>query len=212
MKLRELMEMADLDDMSSGMKIGRLGADRQRKALSALDDWIRGGDPLEFTQFLYALHSDPSQLKDADKKKQYKNGGQVRGNALEKGMQVLATYNQYNQGAEAIEILGITDDNDAIKGSREKVVWTSVRAMLKAKGFTSLKALYDSHLKVAQDFYQAQRAGKIPKYEKLDQGNPVLYTRDMTNDDEGAWYYLFEGRWARGSGAEKLSFYKLVEV
>jgi len=33
-----------------------------------------------------------------------------------------------------------------------------------------------------------------------------MVARDLEDGKEGPWYYLFNGRWSRGSGAEALTF------
>lgn len=114
----------------------------------------------------------------------YKSSGVVSGNALKKGDIVTGSYNHYNQGMDLYEILGVTDRDD------EKPNYDSVKAVMQKYGVSSLKGI-----------------------EELDNGDKIyLVVRDLEDGDEGAWFYVFKGRWCRGSGAEALTFTRAVEV
>ena len=105
----------------------------------------------------------------------------ILGSKLEKGQIVLASYNANNQGAHIYEIKGLTDQEN------EKVNFDSVKDVLKKYDVRSLKALEDA----TNDVH--------------------LVVKDLESGDEGAWFYLYNGRWSRGSGAEALTF-SLVEL
>ena len=111
----------------------------------------------------------------------YKFTKKILGSKLEKGQFVLADYNSSNQGAHVYEIKGLTDQEN------EKVNFDSVKDVLKKYDVASLKALEN----VTNDVH--------------------LVVKDLESGDEGAWFYLYNGRWSRGSGAEALTF-SLVEL
>jgi hypothetical protein len=104
-------------------------------------------------------------------------GAPVPATALKKGMRVLAQYKSYNEGEDRVEVLGIAKGNSGEGG----VEFDSVRDAMKAAGVTSLRALEGM-----DDYF--------------------LVVRDLPYGDSGPWYYLFKGRWCRGSGAERLTF------
>ncbi len=102
----------------------------------------------------------------------------LTGVALSKGQIVLAAYNEYNQGADVYEILGFN-----LGGKNEdEVVFSSVKELLSHAGYKSLAAL--------------DAAG----------GDARMVVKDLDSGESGGWFYIYKGRWARGSGAEKLSF------
>lgn len=106
----------------------------------------------------------------------FTSAGSVLASRLKVGMTVLATYNSSNQGADLVEIMGVIVEQNDNKTTRQ-----SVKEALAAIGVTSLKSVpgeYDIRLEVA----------------------------DVEDGDYGDWYYLYEGRFCRGSGAEPLSF------
>jgi FAD synthase len=124
--------------------------------------------------------------------KEYKVVRSLQHSELKKGMIVLATYNAYNQGAEVYEILGLTDDDE--KYGEGGIKFDSVRELLKNKNAKSLKELEDIQSKNKYGYHS------------------YLYVRDLNDKEEGPWFYLYNGFWSRGSGAEKLSFWLLEEV
>jgi len=129
--------------------------------------------------------------------KEYKATKRLAGNALKKGMIVLARYNSFNQGVDICKIIGVTGDDKAY--GEGGVKFNSVRECLNHYDVKSVKEL-----------------------EKLQEENEYgfqsyLFVEDMedvedTKNQRGPWYYIDEGRWCRGSGAEKLSFTLLEEV
>lgn len=125
---------------------------------------------------------DPGPYDDAPRG--YSIGNPVRATELVAGMSVAATYNKYNHGTDFIKVLGFNTTND------DKVQYRSVRELFRATGTRSLDELSDRHEAhmVAQEILEDGRLG-----------------------DRGGWYYPFEGRWARGSGAEPLSFRMLTK-
>lgn len=116
----------------------------------------------------------------------------VRGNTLKAGMLLLATYNQFNTGADLVEVLGFTDTDVAY--GEGGVVFKDVKDVFKKEGVSSLKAL-----EIKQNLNEYGH-------------HTYMVVRDVDGGDSGARYYLFEGRWSRGSGAEALSFTLMEEV
>ena len=116
--------------------------------------------------------------------KTYKAKGPVKGSQLAKGMIVLATYSSTNQGTDLYEILGIADDDT------EEVKYASVKEAMKVNNLMTLKAMED-----------------------IEEKKPFrLVVKNLEDNTSGAWFYLFQGRWSRGSGAEKLSFVLMEET
>jgi len=109
----------------------------------------------------------------------------VNGSTLEAGMIVFASHDKYNTGAELYEVKGFCEGRDG------PVKFKSVKEAFKAHGVSSLKALE----KVGDE-----DNSKVVR----------LVVKDIADGQEGDFFYLFEGRWSYGSGAEPLSF-TLVE-
>ena len=129
--------------------------------------------------------------------KEYKAVKRLPGNSLKKGMVVLAHYNSFNQGVDICKILGVTGDEKP--HGEGGIKFNSVRECMNHHDVKTIKALealqdeneygYQSHL-----FVEDMEDVEDPRHKR------------------GPWYYLHEGRWCRGSGAEKLSFVLLEEV
>lgn len=122
----------------------------------------------------------------------FEYGRKVRGNTLKRGMLLAAYYNNFNEGTDFIEILGVTGNDQ--KYGEGGVKYNSVKECFQANGVRSLKQLEekDSENEYGYGHY--------------------LVAKDLIRGESGAWYYLFEGRWSRGSGAEALSFTEIHYV
>ena len=116
----------------------------------------------------------------------------LQGRSICAGMHVLASYNKYNQGADLYEVLGFTDHKQVY--GEGGVVFNSVREVFKHYGVKSLVDLE-----------------KLQNKNEYGHGT-YMVIKDMDTGAAGAWFYLFEGRWSRGSGAEPLSFTKMERV
>ena len=122
----------------------------------------------------------------------YKAVRPVKALALKRGMTVLASYNKYNQGVELVEILGFTDNDEQYGAGGVK--FDSLEELMSAKNVTSI-------------------AGLEALQEKEPYGHHFyMVIRDLENGDEGPFYYFFEGRIVRGSGAEPLTFTEVKKV
>ena len=128
------------------------------------------------------------------------NGSMFRGirriqqTELKAGMVVLAGYAHYNNGVDVCEVLGFTGwDESYGKGG---VKFQSLKELMSAEDVSTPKQL---EAKQDENEYGYQS---------------YLVVRELDTDvpDEGPWYYQYEGRWVRGSGAEALSFVLLEEV
>jgi len=128
--------------------------------------------------------------------KGYKLGKNLQGKALKKGMKVAAVYSDFNKGVDFNEILGVSGND--VKYGKGAIRYASVQEALKANGVKTLKALE------AKDDETSKTAGYGHRHQ--------LCIRDMHSRDKGCWYYLYNGRWARGSGAEKLTFVELEKA
>lgn len=135
-----------------------------------------------------AIAGEPIETKNGT----YKVTGRVNGLGLSKGMVVLATYNSHNQGSRLYEILGVTGHEE--KYGEGGVKFNSVKECLQHYNVNSLKELED-----------LQDKNEYPNHS-------YLVVRDLNDNDSGPWFYLYKGRWSRGSGAEALSFYTVEKV
>lgn len=127
----------------------------------------------------------------------FRLGRQIRGNMLKRGMKLAAVYSKVNEGIDYIEVLGFTGNNE--KYGEGGVKYNSVKEIFRAhRGISSLKALEASDNEKEYGYGHYLCARDL---------NPDPDTRE--EHKQGCWYYLFEGRWCRGSGAEPLSFYEL---
>jgi len=180
--LKESNHVKKLGEMAMTPHEMSSGMMRDKNAIVAKEAFFSGADDL----VIYDEKKKTYTKYKADKK--------VKGGSLQKGMKVAAAYNHYNQGVDFVEILGVTGTEK--KYGEGGVKFKSVKDAMKSIGVKSLKAMEDwqdnSGLEYGHHFY--------------------LYCKDLQTGDEGAWYYLYEGRWARGSGAEKLSFVTLKEI
>ena len=131
-------------------------------------------------------HGTILDIENKDILESYTAQRNIQGRTVAKGMVVLASYNAYNQGANLYEVLGFTGDDH--KYGKGDVMFDSVKDIFKHYGVKSLKVL--------EELQNKNEYGK----------SSYMVVRDLHSGDEGAWFYIFEGRWCRGSGAEPLSF------
>ena len=121
--------------------------------------------------------------------KTYTSKGTISSTKLEPGMFVLISYNSTNQGADIYEFMGYTDDPN-----KQDVV--------KYKTIQELKDKY--------------KVASLPKLENVELDNSdidfAMIVKDVKTEEVGGWFYLYEGKWSRGSGAESLSFTLIEEV
>ena len=122
-------------------------------------------------------------------KPQFRIGKMVRGNTLKRGMKLAAFYNAVNEGVDYIEVLGFTGNDQ--KYGEGGVKYNSAKHMLQANSVKTLK-----HLETKDN----TREYGYHHY---------MVAKDLEEGNEGPWYYLYNGRWSRGSGAEALSFKEL---
>lgn len=114
----------------------------------------------------------------------------VRGSNLSKGMLLSASYNRFNEGTNYVEILGVICKPVDDYADPTKPDFDSVREAFKAAKVSSLPDLE----KKARDDNKMYR----------------LLIRDLCDNDTGDYYYLYDGKWCRGSGAEPLQFCPLT--
>lgn len=110
----------------------------------------------------------------------------VKGDALAKDMLVMASYKSTNQGAQLYQVLGFTDDKDEY--GEGGVKFDSVKQLFAAKKVSSLKELEELQKKNKYGY------------------SSYMVVADLEDKESGPWFYVFEGKWSRGSGAEPLSF------
>lgn len=131
------------------------------------------------------------------KKGNFKATKSIKSTELKPGDIFMGSYNQVNQGANIYEFLGITDDSTKYGEQFEKngkIAFKTVKECLKYYKVSSLKALEDLQDKNEYGYHS------------------YMCVKDLIDGDEGAWFYLFRGRWSRGSGAEPLSFTLLQKI
>jgi len=126
----------------------------------------------------------------------------VHGKSLKAGMIVLAKYNSTNFGVDLMKIHGLTDCiNTYGEGyTTETLPFKSVKEALIKYGAKTLDELKEKqHLAI-------RASGLTDTYGH----DSHLYVEDLAysgpHDKMGPWYYIFENKWVRGSGAEPLSF------
>jgi len=111
------------------------------------------------------------------------------------------SYKKFNSGYDVIIFNGFTDMDDKY-GNSNIVKFKSAKELLTAYGVRSWKALEAKQKELAKERYAADDYGH----------ESYMSATDLETKDSGAWYYLFEGRWVRGSGAEPLTFWEVEEV
>lgn len=124
--------------------------------------------------------------------KSYKAVKKLAGSALKKGQVVFASYSKVNQGAHIYEILGFTGNDE--KYGDGGVEFDSVKELLAHYKVSNLKELEEK---------QSEKGYGYGSY---------MVIKDLEDGNEGAYFYLHNGAWVRGSGAEKLSFVEVEEA
>jgi hypothetical protein len=160
--LAELFEMAKAAEFTSGMG-------KSRSATKLANDFKRGRGTFE--------------LSDG---RVFKGAGTIDPLDLKAGDIVLASYNDYNQGAQLYEILGLSGPD-------------------KDEDEVSFKSVQD-----ALDHFDAKDLDELDK--KSAKGEARLIVKDLEDGDSGPWFYVYKNNWVRGSGAEKLTFTYAREV
>jgi len=122
--------------------------------------------------------------------KTYRAVKSIGGRTLKKGQVVFVSYKGGTVGVN--EVLGFTGHEE--KYGEGGVEYETVRELCKARGVKSLKALGELQNK--------------PAYGHKN----YLVVKDLDSGGSGPWYYLYEARWAMGTGAVKLSFTLMEEV
>lgn len=126
-------------------------------------------------------------------KKEYQSTGKALKHIdIKKGMVVLASYDKYNQGAHIYEILGFTGTDK--KYGDGGVKFNSVKEVMDSEGVKTLDELEEKQNENEYGFHT------------------YMVVKDLDDNEEGPWFYLFEGKWSSGSGAEPLSFWLMEEV
>jgi hypothetical protein len=122
----------------------------------------------------------------------YKAVKRLRAPALAKGMVVLAYYDAGNAGSDLYEILGFTGDEE--KYGEGGVKFDTAKEVYKNYGVKNLDTL---------EKHQDKNGHGYSTY---------LTVKDLNRDESGPWFYAFQGRWSRGSGAEPLSFILMEKI
>jgi hypothetical protein len=125
---------------------------------------------------------DTVELKDGS---EYEFEKMASGGNLKKGDIVFAMHDKYNTGAELYEILGF--------GKDDSVKYDDMKAVYAGTGVKTLKEL--------EKFNDANEKDEVR-----------LIVKDLDDGSSGDWFYVFEGRWAYGSGGEPLSFMAVKKI
>ncbi len=133
--------------------------------------------------------NDTVNLSDGRK---FRSVGPVKSPALVAGTIMMASYNSYNQGADVLEVLGYSTTKD-----EDTANFASLKDAAKAFGVKTLNAL--------EDAVNAANGGGYG-------GGIHMVVKDLEDGKSGGWFYVSQGRFCRGSGAERLSFTKLEQV
>lgn len=136
--------------------------------------------------------------------KKYKIIKSIQGKSLEAGMKVLAKYNSTNSGVDFVEIIGVTDCNvqyGEYKNSSD--IKKTVKEMMLNYSAKTLEELHDK-----QHEYVIRSGISKDSYG----WDSHLVLRDLKTGEMGGWYYIYENKWCRGSGAETLSFVLVEEI
>jgi hypothetical protein len=153
--------------------------------MAASRKFTSGGMKSSEAKMLVKQFKAGEETYDMKDGRQFQAKKAVKGDMLEKGMIVLASYNSTNQGAQIYEVLGFT-----APGDDSKPVYDTAKQAFKACKVASLRAL--------------STLGRDERSQ--------VYVKDLEDGDEGGWFYPYEGAWVRGSGAEKLSFTLVEEI
>lgn len=119
----------------------------------------------------------------------FKGAGIIGPARLKKGDITLASHNKYNQGAQLYQVLGFTK-GDKESGSRDETPY-----------FNS-----------AQEALDAYDADSLEDLENNPTADVRLVVKDLEDGTSGAWFYIHNGEWSYGSGAEPLTFTFAREV
>jgi hypothetical protein len=112
------------------------------------------------------------------------------------------SYHATNAGYDVFEFLGYSDIDE--KYGEGGVKFQSINEVYRKYGVRSLQALTDKCYEIAKRNYGTDAYGHdIYMWEKF---------LEETMPEPGGYYYIFEGRWCRGSGAEPLTFWEVEEV
>ena len=172
-RYKSIFKEADLKDFSSGFN-------KSKKSIEFVKKFLNGVETVDLVDY-------KGKTKTFEVKKR------IKSTELKKGMLVSASYNDFNQGFDIYEFIGVTDDSSPY-GKNPKKIFNSVVECLKYYNVRSLKELEELQEK-NEDGY-----------------NSYLIVKDISTGKQGPWFYLYEGRWCKGSGAEPLTFAEVQEV
>jgi hypothetical protein len=155
-----------------------------------IEDFRGGWDRKEIVSKLH----DAVNKKDIVKTKNgnFKIVAPIRSTQLKEGDYFIGSYNSYNQGADVYRFNGITGDD--VKYGEGDIKFKSVKDCLKFYQVKSLKEL---------EALQDENEYGFHSY---------MNVTDINNGDTGSWFYVYKGRWSRGSDAEALTFTLLQKI
>jgi len=110
------------------------------------------------------------------------------------------SYSKFNRGYGVFEFLGYSDID--VKYGEGGVKFDNIKDVFRKYNATSLKQLEENVNNKARELYGRDSYGH----------DIYMWVHDLESGSEGGYYYLSEGRWVRGSGAEPLTFWEVEEV
>jgi hypothetical protein len=145
----------------------------------------------------------------------YEKIGFKKNNGLKKGMCIVSTYNKYNKGAEFWRIEGFVKERKFSNPNYVKIDGDSTQEIL-----ANIIEKYDT----MKELLEAMNCKNLSELEKLSNQSrnqnlavdfSILF-RDITDNgispNLGNYYYISDGKWARGGGAEPLSFIEYLPL
>jgi len=118
----------------------------------------------------------------------------IRANRMAKGKIYGMSYKGGNQGQDIIRLLGYSDVTP--KYGDGGVVFNTLKDVKKKYGVKNMRELE-----------------KIDDKLNLPYGHGIyMWVESLPSGSKGPWYYPFNGRWSRGSGAEKITFWEVKKA
>lgn len=130
----------------------------------------------------------------------YKFARSLTANNLEKGMKLGASYSATNSGIDYVELLGVYALHEDIQHDEEHLKHEHLHHSVK-EALERLDAPSLARVRVGHKSYAIRLL--VKDLEPAPAGRA---------QDFGDWYYLYNGRFCRGSGAEPLSFFEIKKV
>lgn len=173
------------------MKLSELLAEAKSTVteMAAIGDfssgWLKSRQAKELVDKFRAGQTT-ADLADGTKFKAVKS---IKATSLVAGMMIMASYNSSNQGASLYLFKGVTGAEGG-----DDVKYGSVKEAMADAGVKTIKEL------------------ELKADEGDGDSGYRLVVKDLENGHEGGFFYLYKGRYVRGSGAEALTLTQVEKV